>query len=157
MRPETEIMKGTPWSRIRGTKQRGQRTPGDFWQWITNGQCANGDNCSFRHDINKRAKLTQPNPSPSSFMQQNERNASRIRSPRGKSPSGRMSRWPARITLKELAPIHSVKNGILQNAYSTSPRMDANLGKSALMRMARLMNGLAKGPKGMVTKVQWLC
>ena len=64
---------------------------------------------------------------------------------------------PARITLKELAPIHSVKNGILQNAYSTSPRMDANLGKSALMRMARLMNGLAKGPKGMVTKVQWLC
>ena len=30
---------------------------------------------------------------PNSFMQQNERNASRTRSPRGKSPSGRMSRW----------------------------------------------------------------
>ena len=27
---------------------------------------------------------------------------------------------PARITLKELAPIHSVKSGTLQNAFSTS-------------------------------------
>ena len=51
----------------------------------------------------------------------------------------------ARITSKELAPIHSVKNGILQNAGSTSPRMDADLGKSALMRIARQKNSLAKG------------
>ena len=64
---------------------------------------------------------------------------------------------PARITSKELAPIHSVKNGILQYACSTSRRMDADLGKSALMRIARLKNSLAKGPKRMVTKVQWLC
>ena len=63
---------------------------------------------------------------------------------------------PARITSKEFAPIHSVKNGIDQNACSTSPRMDADLGKSALMRIAKLMNGQAKGPKRMVTKVQWL-
>ena len=41
-----------------GTKQRGQRTLGDCWQWKTNGQCSKGDNCSFRHDINKRAKMT---------------------------------------------------------------------------------------------------
>ena len=33
----------------------------------------------------------------------------------------------ARITSKELAPIHSVKNGILQNAGSASRRMDADL------------------------------
>ena len=63
----------------------------------------------------------------------------------------------ARITSKELAPIHSVKNGILQNARSTSRRMDADLGKSALMRIARLKDSQAKGPKRMVTKVQWLC
>ena len=63
----------------------------------------------------------------------------------------------ARVTSKELAPIHSVKNGILQNVCSTSRRKDADLGKSALMRIARLMNSLAKGPKRMVTKVQWLC
>ena len=60
----------------------------------------------------------------------------------------------ARITLKELAPLHSVKNGILQNACSTSRRMDADLWKSALMRIARLMNSLAKGLERMVTKVQ---
>ena len=39
----------------------------------------------------------------------------------------------AKITSKELAPIHSVKNGILQNSCSsTSPRVVADLGKSAL-------------------------
>ena len=60
---------------------------------------------------------------------------------------------PARITSKELAPIHSVKSGTLQNACSTSPRVVADFGKSALMRIARLMNSLANGPR-MVTKVQ---
>ena len=69
-----------------GTKQRGQRIVGDCWQWEANGQCFKGDNCSFRHDINKRAKSTQPNLSPSLSARQNERNASRTRSPRGKSP-----------------------------------------------------------------------
>ena len=39
-----------------GTTQRGQRTLGDCWQWETNGQCVKGDNCSFRHDTNKRGK-----------------------------------------------------------------------------------------------------
>ena len=83
-----------------GTKQRGQRALGECWQWKANGQCSKGDNCSFRHNINKRAKLTQPNPSPSSFMQQDERKSSRTRSPRGKSPSGRKSRWPCMDYLK---------------------------------------------------------
>ena len=35
----------------------------------------------------------------------------------------------AKITSKELAPLHSVKNGILQNACSTSRRVDADLGE----------------------------
>ena len=70
-----------------GTKQREQRILGDCWQWETNGQCSKGDKCSSRHDIDKRA-TTQPNPSPNSFMQQNERNASKTRSPRGRSSSG---------------------------------------------------------------------
>ena len=34
------------------------------------------------------------------FMQQNERNASRTRSPRGRSPSGRTSRWPCKDYLR---------------------------------------------------------
>ena len=64
------------------------------------GQCSEGDSCSFRHDVNKCAKPTQPNPSPRSSTRQNERNALRTRSPRGKSPSGRMSRWPCKDYLK---------------------------------------------------------
>ena len=83
-----------------GTKQRVQRILGDCWQWETNGQCVKGDNCSFRHDKNKRGKVTPSNPSPNSFMQQNERKTSRTRSPRGKSPSGRMFRWPCKDYLK---------------------------------------------------------
>ena len=35
--------------------------------------------------------------------------------------------------------------------------MDADLVKSALVRIARLKNSPAKGLKKMVTKVQWLC
>ena len=81
-------------------KQREQRTLGDCWQWKASGQYSKGDNSSFRHDINKRAKMTQPNPCPSSSTRQNVRNASRTRSPRGKSPSGGMSRLPCKDYLK---------------------------------------------------------
>ena len=45
---------------------------------------------------------------------------------------------------------------ILQDACSTSPRVVADFGKSALMRIANLMNSLSKGPKIMVTKVAML-
>ena len=54
--------------------------------------CVKGNNCSFRHDMNKRGKSSTANPSPNSFIRQNEQKPSRTRSPRGKSPSGRMSR-----------------------------------------------------------------
>ena len=64
--PETEIMKETPWSRIRN-KTACTKNSWRLWQWESNGQCSGGDNCSCRHDINKRAKMTQPNPSPNSF------------------------------------------------------------------------------------------
>ena len=81
-------------------KQREQRSLGDCWQWKAYGEGSKGNNSIFRHDKEKRAKSTQPNPSPRSFMQQSVKNASRTRSPRGKSPSGRMSRWPCKDYLK---------------------------------------------------------
>ena len=62
----------------------------------------------------------------------------------------------ARITSKELAPIHSVKSGTLQNACSTRPRVVADLERSARMHFVMLMNNFVKSPKSMVTKVQWL-
>ena len=118
-------------------KQHEQRSLGYCWQRKADGQCSKGDNCSFRLDDNKRTKMTQPNPSPNSFMQQDERKAS--------VPVVECLDGHARFTSKELAPLHSVKNGILQSACSTSLKMDADLGKSALMHTARLMNSPAKG------------
>ena len=142
-----------------GTKQLGQRTLGDGWQWKANGQCSKGDNCSFRHDMIKRAKTTQPNPSPSSSTWQNERSASR-----NKKSERQKSQWKnVSIAVQGLPQRNSYnsilwkESGILQIACSTSPRMDAGLVKSALMRIARLMNSRRKGLKRMVTKVQWLC
>ena len=132
-----------------GTKQRVQRILGDCWQWETNGQCVKGDNCSFRHDVDKRGKV--------SFMQQSERKSSRTRSPRGKSPVVECLDGLARITSKELAITHFVKNGTLQNACCTKPRVVVVLGKSAHMHTVRLMNSQQKGPRRMMTKVQWPC
>ena len=53
----------------------------------------------------------------------------------------------ARITVEELAITHSVKDGILQNACSTRPRVVVDLGKSAHSHIVRLMNSRQKGPK----------
>ena len=132
--PEMEIMRENAVVKNQGTKQRVQRILGDCWQWEFNGQCSKGDNCSFRHDINKRGKMTQSNPSPNSFMQQNERKASRTRSPREEVPVVECLDGLARITSKELAITHFVKSGTLQNACSTRPRVVVGLGKSARIR-----------------------
>ena len=70
------------------------------WQWKANGQCSKGDNCSFRHDLHKRANMTQPNLSPTSSTQQSVKNASRTRSLKGRSPSGKMARLPCKDYLK---------------------------------------------------------
>ena len=134
-----------------GTKQREQRNLGDCWQWKANGQCSKGDNRSFRHDINKRAKLTQPNPSPSSSTRQSVRNASRTRSPRGKSPSGRMARLPCKDYLKG-----TCTNSFCEKWHPLECLFYSRLGKSALTHTARLTNSLARSLKKKVTKVQWL-
>ena len=97
-----------------GTKQCGQRILGDCWQWETNGAVC--------ERTNKRGKVTSSNPSSNSFMQQNERKTSRTRSPRGKSPSGRMSRWPCKDYLR----------GTCNNSFCEKcprPRVVVGLGK----------------------------
>ena len=139
-----------------GTKQRVQRILGDCWQWETDGQCVKGDKCSFRHDMNKRGKVTPSNPSPNSFMQQSERKSSRTRSPRAEVPAVERLDGLARITLEELAITHSVKNGTLQNACSTRPRVVVGLGKSAHSHIVRLMNSRQNGPNRIMTKALWL-
>ena len=53
----------------------------------------------------------------------------------------------ARITLEELAITHCVKNGTLQNACTTRPRVVVGLGKSAHSHTVGLMNSRRKGLK----------
>ena len=59
----------------------------------------------------------------------------------------------ARITLEELAITHFVKDGTLQNACSTRPRVVVGFGKSAHSHIVRLMNSQAKGQKIMMKEV----
>ena len=131
-----------------GTKQRVQRILGDCWQW----ECVKGDHCSFRHDMNKhqiRLRILS-----CSRVSENHREPE---VPEAEVPAVERLDGFARITLEELAIIHFVKNGTLQNACSTRPRVVVGLGKSAHSHIARLMNSRQKSPKRMMTKVQWLC
>ena len=59
----------------------------------------------------------------------------------------------ARITSKELSPIHSVKSGTLQNACSTRLRVVADLVKSAL-KHSQVDEQPSKRFLKMMTKVQ---
>ena len=136
-------------------KRRGQES-GDKTAWTKNSwrllavesqrAVFKGDNCSFRHDINKRAKTTQPNLSPSSSTRQNERNASRSTSPRGKSPSRRMFRLFCKDYFKGhqfiLWKMASSRMLVLQVREWMQIWV-----KSALTRIARLKNRQAKGLK----------
>ena len=140
-----------------GTKQRVQRILWDCWQWEFNGQCSRGDNCSFRHDIISVEKWH-------SRIRLRVLSCSRMKEMRREPevPEETVTVVEclggfARITSKELATTHFVKGGTLQNACSTRPRVVATLGKSARMHTVRLMNSRLKGPKRMMTKVQWPC
>ena len=106
----------------------------------------------FRHDVNKRAKSSPSNPSQNSFMQQNESNASRTRSLRGRSPSGRMSRWPCNDYLKGTCTISFCSKWHPPECLFYKSENGCRFGEKCFMRIARLMNSQAKGLQRMVTK-----
>ena len=109
--------------------KREQRTLGDCWQWKANGQCSKGDNCSFRNDILSVENDTVESVS-EFFHAAGMRDMRREPEvPEEEVPVVECLDGPARITLKELAPIHSVKNGTLQNACSTGPRVVCRFGQ----------------------------
>ena len=142
-------------------QRRVHKRQGESWQCQNSGQCAKGDNCSSRHDDNKRSKpTTQPDPSPELSTTQDGKNQPKRKVLEAEASLGTYFECHARIILKALARIPLVKSCILQSACSTSQKSDTTSGKSALFHTAELRNSLAKGPKGpkeMATKVQWLC
>ena len=101
-----EARNGRIESNILVKNQRAQRRvhkgQGECWQWQANGQCTKGDQCSFRHDRNKRANATTlPTPSAEhTTYAHGGKNLSISKSPRGKSPSGKISRQPCKEHLQ---------------------------------------------------------
>ena len=89
--------------------------------------------------------MTQPNASPSSFVQQKQRNASRTRSPKRKSPSGRMSRWPCKDYLQGTCNNSFCEEWHPPECLFYKTKSGCRSGKSALMRIDRLKNSLAIG------------
>ena len=74
--------------------------PDDFLEGLFNGQCVNGDNCSFRHDMDKLGKSytmkIRLRILSCSRMSENHRETDLPE----ESPSGRTSRWPCKDYLK---------------------------------------------------------
>ena len=140
-----------------GVKQRERRSLGDGWQWKANGQCS-----KETIPVSDTIRISVQNRHCRILLQDLLR--SRMREMRRepevlevKVPVEECFDCPARNTSKELAQLHCVTSGTLQSACSTRPRVVAGFWKSALTHTARLMNSRAKGPKRMVTKVQWPC
>ena len=143
-------MKQAPWSRIRGQNSVNK----EVWEMVGNGKPTGS--------VPKETVSVRISASVQKWHSRilRSRMWKMHREPEVLEARAQVGKWldcRARTTSKELAPLHSVNNGILQNACSTSPKMDAGLWKSALVHTARLMYNLAKGLKRMVTKVQWLC
>ena len=157
LRPETEIMKETP--RLRIKKQN--IVDKGLVETVGNGKLTHSvlkDTIAVSGSISISVQKRHSRIRVRALLRGRMREMHREPEVReAKVPVEQCFDCPARITSKELAPIHSVKNGILQSACSTSPKRDADSGASALVHTAKLTNSMAKGLKRIVTKVQWLC
>ena len=153
-----KILRRTPWSRIRGQNSVYKEFLESVGKVKPTGNGVKGNNCSFRHDMNKRGKSSPSNPSPNSFMRQNERKPSRTRSPRGKSLSCRMSRWPCKDYLRGTCnnsfcgKWHPPEWLVLQDQEWLSV-----WGEVRVSHIVRLMNSRRNGLNRIMTKAQWLC
>ena len=119
------------------TKKREQKTLGDCWQWKSQRPVFDRTPLQFPTRFQEACKKHSR-----ILLQALLRGRMREmhREPRvleARVPVEECFDCRARITSKELAQLHSMENGIHQNACSTSPNMDADLVKSALMRVAR--------------------
>ena len=97
-----------------GTQQREQRSLGYCWQWKSNEQCSIDTVESFSK-IFHAAECEKMHRKPEVLEAEVQ--------------VGKRLDCRARITSKELAPIHYVKNGTLQSVCSTSQKMDTILGE----------------------------
>ena len=152
-----EIIKEMPWSRIKGQNSVNKEVQEIVDTGKANGQFSRGHNCSFRHDMNKRAKLTRSNLSPSSSTQQSGKNASRTRSPWGRSPSGRMFRLLCKDFFRETFTTPFCEKWHPPEWLFCKSENGCRFGEKVLSCAPSGWTAQQKFWKRMVTKVQWLC
>ena len=86
-----------------GTKQRVQRVLGDCWQWESNGQCVKiKETIAFSATMSISVEKNYTVNYISEFFScsRMSEKPSRTRSPGGRCPSGRVSRWPCKDYLE---------------------------------------------------------
>ena len=135
-------------------QRRVHKGQGECWQWQANGQCTKGDQCSFRHVRNKRAKATtQPTPSPEHTTQAEGGKILAIsKSPKRKVRLGKYLVNCARNIFKVLVRIHLLNSGIPSSACFTRQKRDANTVISASSHTAGMKSSPAKGRKKLAKK-----
>ena len=128
---ETEIMRETPWSRIREQNSVYK----EFLEIVGNGKPTGNVwketivvSATISISVEKWHSPIRLRILSCSRMSENHREPE---VPEAEAPLVERLDGLARITSKELAPFHSVKSGTLQNACSTRPRVVADLENSA--------------------------
>ena len=152
--PEMEIMRRTPRSRIREQNSVYK----ELLEIVVIGSPTGS---VYKETIAVSAtiwisvgKVTPSNPSPNSFMQQNERKASRNRSPRDRRPSGRMSRWPCKDYFRGTCNNSFCEKWHPPECLFYKTKSGCRFWKSAHSHIVRLMNSRRKGLKRKTTEVQ---
>ena len=121
-------------------------------QWKAKGQCSRGDQCSFRHDGDERAKST-PKTAPSSEPQtQRGRSASRKASFRGRSPSRKTNRQPCKNFLKGTCTELPCDYWHPLECQFCKSESGCKFGSFPHRKVEEQPN---KKPKKVVTRVQW--
>ena len=155
LKPEMEILKQAPWSRIRE-----QNSVNKDVEIVGNGKLTGSvqkETIAVSDTIRKkRAKSTQPNPSPGSSTQESVKNASRTRGLRGRSPSVKMARLPCKDYLKgTCTPPFCEKWHPPQCLFCKSEKRMQIWGK-VFLRTPPGWRTASRSLKRMVTEVQWL-
>ena len=152
--PEIEIMRRTPWSRIREQNSVYK----EFLEIVGNGKPTGSVleetiavSATMSISVEKLHSRIRLRILSCSRMSENHREPE---VPEEKVPVVESLDGQARITAKELARTFFCEKWHPPDACSTRPRVVVGLGKSAHTHIVRLMNSRLQGPKRMMTKVQ---
>ena len=151
-----EILRRTPWSRIREQNSAYE----EFLEIVGNGKPTGSVwmetiavSATIRISVEKLHHQIRLRIISCNRMSENHREPE---VPEARVPVLERLDGLARITLEELAITHVAKNVTLENACSTRPRVFVGLVKSALLHIVRLTHSRRNGPNRIMTKAPWL-